>query len=138
MPTEAPVNFIKAPRKIRIQAIAYKDLAFGVLDVMAVKKQFASFQEMIAESDLPLLVDFYADWCNPCRMMAKELEKIQGQLGDRLQVVKIDTEKYEDLAADHHVYALPTLVLFKDGKPVRRFEGLVAAEDLMAQLLPFL
>jgi thioredoxin len=105
---------------------------------MVVKKEFASFQEMIAESELPVLVDFYADWCNPCRLMAKELEKVQAQIGDRLQVVKIDTEKYEDLAIDHKVYALPTLVLFKDGQPVQRFEGLVAAAQLIEQLQPLI
>jgi thioredoxin len=123
---------------MQVQAIAYKDLAFGGLDNMAVKKQFASFQEMIAESELPVLVDFYADWCHPCRLMAKELEKVQVQIGDRIQVVKIDTEKYEDIATDHHVYALPTLVLFKGGQPVQRFEGLVAADQLIGQLEPFL
>ncbi len=103
---------------------------------MTVKKEFASFAEMIAGSERPILVDFYADWCNPCKLMAKELEKVQAHMGDRLQVVKIDTEKYEDLATDHHVYALPTLVLFKDGQPVQRFEGLVAAAQLIAQLQP--
>jgi thioredoxin len=86
---------------------------------MAVKKQFSTFQEMIAESDLPVLVDFYATWCGPCQMMAGILEQVNTQMKDRLRVIKIDTDKYPNLASEHDVHALPTLVLFKNGQPNR-------------------
>jgi protein disulfide-isomerase len=101
---------------------------------MAVKKQFSSFQDLVQMSDLPVLVDFYAAWCGPCRMMAEILEQVNTQMRNRLRVIKIDTEKYPQLAAEHQVYALPTLVLFKNGKPVERIEGVLSAKQLIQRL----
>lgn len=101
---------------------------------MTVKKQFASFEEMLTGSELPVLVDFYAAWCGPCQMMGPVLDEVNARLKNRIQVVKIDTEKYQDLATEHRIYALPTLVLFKQGKPVQRFEGFVSAEQLIPKL----
>lgn len=91
---------------------------------MAVKKQFTSFQDLLSGSDLPVLVDFYATWCGPCQMMAPILDKVNNQLRGRLQVVKIDTDKYPQLASQYEIHALPTLVLFKNGQPVERIEAL--------------
>jgi thioredoxin len=92
---------------------------------MAVKKQFTSFQDLLSGSDLPVLVDFYATWCGPCQMMVPILETVNAQLKGRLQVVKIDTDKYPQLASDYQIHALPTLVLFKNGQPLERIEGVV-------------
>ena len=75
---------------------------------MATKKQFNSFEEMLSSSDLPVLVDFYADWCGPCQLMARELEMVNAELQGKLQIIKIDTEKYPELASQYQVYALPT------------------------------
>ncbi len=104
---------------------------------MAVKKQFNSFQELLTSSDLPVLVDFYATWCGPCQMMSPILEQVNAQLNNQLQVVKIDTDKYPHLASEHQIQALPTLVLFKNGQPVERIEGVVAAEQLIQRLQAF-
>jgi thioredoxin len=101
---------------------------------MAVKKQFTSFEEMLQGSEVPLLVDFYAPWCGPCQMMGPILEKVGADLKDRIKVVKINTDKYPDLAAKHRITSLPTLVVFRDGQPVDRIEGLVRAEQLIQQL----
>lgn len=101
---------------------------------MTVKKQFASFEEMIAESEIPVLVDFYATWCGPCQMMAKILEQVNAEMKQQLKIVKIDTDKYSQIATDHQIHALPTLVLFKQGKPVERIEGVVPAEQLVQRL----
>jgi len=101
---------------------------------MAVKRRFNSFQDLITHTDRPVLVDFYANWCGPCHLMASILEQVQGQLSDRLQIIKIDTEKYPNLASEHHVYALPTLVLFKEGKPIDRIEGVLQPNQLMQRL----
>ncbi|HEY9903469.1 MAG TPA: thioredoxin [Candidatus Sericytochromatia bacterium] len=101
---------------------------------MAVKKQFTSFQDLLSGSDLPVLVDFYATWCGPCQMMVPILETVNAQLKGRLQVVKIDTDKYPQLASDYQIQALPTLVLFKNGQPLERIEGVVAAEQLVQRL----
>ncbi|BAZ44084.1 thioredoxin [Chondrocystis sp. NIES-4102] len=101
---------------------------------MAVKKQFSSFQEMLDNSDLPILVDFYATWCGPCQMMSPILEQVGANLRDRLQVVKIDTDKYPKLATKYQIEALPTLVLFKNGQPAERIEGVLQAPQLIQHL----
>jgi thioredoxin len=101
---------------------------------MAIKQQFNSFEELLAGSQIPVLVDFYADWCGPCQMMAPILEQVNAQLKQRLRVVKIDTEKYPQLASKHQIHALPTLVLFKQGQPVERIEGVVPAQQLVQRL----
>ena len=101
---------------------------------MATKQQFNSFEELVSGSDLPVLVDFYANWCGPCQMMSPILEQVSAQMKKRLQVVKIDTDKYPHLASQHHIHALPTLVLFKQGKPVERIEGVMPADALIQRL----
>ncbi|NEO75257.1 MULTISPECIES: thioredoxin [Moorena] len=105
---------------------------------MAVKKQFKTFQELLSGSDVPVLVDFYAIWCGPCQMMAPILEQVNAELKDRLKVVKIDTDKYPQLASQYGIEALPTLVLFKNGQPQQRIEGLRPAEDLIQLLQPLI
>ncbi len=105
---------------------------------MAVKKQFSTFSELLASYESPVLVDFYATWCGPCQMMAPILDQVKSQLQDRLQIVKIDTDKYPQLASDYQIEALPTLVLFKNGEPVHRIEGLVQVQQLIEQLQPLL
>ncbi len=101
---------------------------------MAVKKQFSSFQELLDNSPKPVLVDFYATWCGPCQMMSPILEQVGAQLRDRLQVVKIDTDKYPKLASQYRIEALPTLVLFKNGQPAERIEGVLQAPQLVQRL----
>lgn len=101
---------------------------------MAVKKQFTSFHDLLSNSDVPVLVDFYATWCGPCQMMTPILEKVNAQLKGRLQVVKIDSDKYPHLASQYQIQALPTLVLFKASQPVERIEGVVPAEQLIQRL----
>ncbi|WP_390883231.1 thioredoxin [Kovacikia minuta] len=101
---------------------------------MAVKKQFSSFQELVSGSDTPVLVDFYATWCGPCQMMAGILEQVNAQMKHQLKVIKIDTEKYPNLASEYQIYALPTLVLFKQGQPVERIEGVLPADQLIQRL----
>ncbi|MGH1395529.1 MAG: thioredoxin [Trichormus sp.] len=101
---------------------------------MATKKQFNSFDEMLSDSDVPVLVDFYAEWCGPCQMMGPILEQVNAQLQNRLRIVKIDTEKYEELATQYRIEALPTLMLFKQGQPVDRIEGVLQAPQLVQRL----
>ncbi len=101
---------------------------------MAIKQQFNNFEELLSGSDLPVLVDFYAGWCGPCQMMAPIVEQVNTQMKQQLRVVKIDTDKYPQLASQHHIHALPTLVLFKQGKPVDRVEGVMPADALIQRL----
>jgi thioredoxin len=101
---------------------------------MVTKKQFGSFQELVATSDLPLLVDFYAPWCGPCQMMAKILEQVNTQMKQKVRIVKINTDSYPELASQHQIQALPTLVLFNHGKPVDRIEGVQSVEQIIQRL----
>lgn len=105
---------------------------------MAVKKKFNSFQELLANSSVPVLVDFYAPWCGPCQMMASILEQVNQEMKNRLQIVKINTDNYPALASEHRIQALPTLVLFKNGQPVVRIEGVVQAQQLIQRLQAFI
>lgn len=105
---------------------------------MATKQTFKSFDDMLANTEQPVLVDFYATWCGPCQMMVPILSQVSAQLKDKLQVVKIDTDKYPAIASQHQIQALPTLVLFKGGEPVKRIEGVVSAEQLVQTLAPLL
>ena len=101
---------------------------------MAVKKQFSSFQELLANSNIPVLVDFYATWCGPCQIMAPVLEQVGAHLKNRIQVVKIDTDRYPGLATQYQIHALPTLALFKNGQLVDRIEGVMQAPQLVQHL----
>ena len=101
---------------------------------MATKQQFRNLDEVITGSDRPVLVDFYATWCGPCQMMAGILTQVNEQLKGQLKIVKIDTDKYPQIASQHHIAALPTLVLFKGGQPVDRIEGVLPADQLVARL----
>ncbi len=101
---------------------------------MSTKKEFNSFEQMLSSSDLPVLVDFYADWCGPCQLMVPILEQVNAQLSGKIKVVKIDTEKYPELATEYEISALPTLVLFKEGQPVDRIEGAMTAPQLVQHL----
>jgi thioredoxin len=105
---------------------------------MAVKQQFASFEEAIANSEQPILVDFYATWCGPCQMMSKILEQVNLQLNGQMRIIKIDTDRYPQIASTHQIQALPTLVLFKNGQAVDRIEGVLQAPQLIDRVRQFL
>lgn len=101
---------------------------------VATKQQFSSFADLLTQSDRPVLVDFYATWCGPCQMMAPILQQVNAQLQGQLKVVKIDTDRYPQLASQYQIHALPTLVLFKQGQPIQRIEGVRTAEQLVQDL----
>ncbi|XP_076900555.1 uncharacterized protein LOC143554745 [Bidens hawaiensis] len=105
------------------------------LHIVAAKKQtFSSLDDLLEKSEKSVLVDFYATWCGPCQFMGPILNEVSISMGDSLQVVKIDTEKYPDIANKYSIEALPTFILFKDGKPCDRFEGAMAAKQLIERI----
>jgi putative thioredoxin len=91
-----------------------------------------SFMEVVVEGSRrrPVLVDFWADWCAPCRMLAPILEKIAAELGGRLLVAKVDTEQEQALAAQLGIRSLPTVRLFRDGQPVDEFMGALPESEV--------
>ncbi|GAB2270206.1 hypothetical protein Dimus_005113 [Dionaea muscipula] len=102
--------------------------------VEAKKQTFSSFDDLLANSDKPVLVDFYATWCGPCQFMVPVLNEVSATLKDKIQVVKIDTEKYTNLADKYKIEALPTFIIFKDGQPYDRFEGALSADQLIQRI----
>ena len=83
----------------------------------------ADFEKEIINHKGYALVDFWATWCPPCRMMAPVLESADQQLGDKINFVKVDVDEQQQLAAEFDIMSIPTLVVFKDGKPVKRMSG---------------
>nr|WP_317632056.1 thioredoxin [uncultured Flavobacterium sp.] len=89
-----------------------------------------TFNELIQSNDI-VLVDFFADWCGPCQMMKPILLDVKKNVGDAAKIVKIDVDKYQDVAAEYQVRSIPTLIVFKNGEPVWRQAGVVQAPDLV-------
>ena len=81
------------------------------------------FDEMI-NSTTPTLVDFYATWCGPCKMMSPLLEQVASEMGDETKIIKVDIDKNRDAAAQYGIRSVPTLILFKEGEIVWRQSGL--------------
>jgi thioredoxin 1 len=90
----------------------------------------SSFNEII-NSEIPVLVDFYADWCGPCKMLAPILEQVKEELGESVKIIKIDVDKNQPLAAKYQVRGVPTMLLFKKGKQVWRESGVLQKNDII-------
>ena len=95
------------------------------------------FQELI-DSDIPLLVDFSAEWCGPCKILAPELKKFAGHMRDRLRVIKVDVDKNPQVAMHYQVQSVPTLILFRKGRQLWRRSGAMSVSQLSSAIEPLL
>lgn len=98
----------------------------------------ADFQTQVLDSDLPVLIEFTADWCPPCMMIAPYIHDIAHKYAGKLRVGIIDSDDNQQTVMDYGVMGLPTLILYVDGAPVERITGFVPQERIEAKLLPHL
>lgn len=98
----------------------------------------ATFEQQVLHSSKPTLVDFWAAWCGPCRMIAPIVKEIASDYADSLNVAKLDVDNNPVTATQFGVQSIPTLILFKDGQPVERIVGYMPKERLMDRVRPHL
>lgn len=92
------------------------------------------FDQEVMQSDLPVLVDFWADWCGPCRMMAPVLDEAAAELEGKLKVVKVNVDEETSLAEQYEIMSIPTLMVFKGGEAVDMLMGFMPKRDLLSKL----
>lgn len=90
----------------------------------------SSFSKII-DSEIPVLVDFYADWCGPCKMLAPILKQVKEEMGEAIKIVKIDVDKNQSIASKYNVRGVPTMLLFKKGKQLWRESGVLQKNDIV-------
>lgn len=95
-----------------------------------------TFSELI-RSEKPVLVDFSAEWCGPCKMLAPILEDVKKRIGERATIFKLDVDRNPVIASSYNVMAVPTLIIFQNGKPVWRRSGVLSAVELTRTLESF-
>ena len=98
----------------------------------------ANFAEEIATAEKPVVVDFWAEWCGPCKMLAPVLDEVAGENADKITVAKVNVDENPDLARQFDIMSIPTLIVFKDGQPAHRFQGASGKAGLLQNLDEFL
>ena len=99
---------------------------------MKLKLSSENFKEEVLNSEKPVLVDFYADWCGPCNAMSPVIEELAKELEGKAKVGKINVDENSDIAVEYNVMSIPTLIIFKNGKEEKRLVGLRDKEELLS------
>lgn len=97
-----------------------------------------NFKQEVLESSIPVLVDFWASWCMPCRMLTPTIEKLAEENQGKLKVCKLNTDENQNISAQYGIQGIPTLIIFKEGKEVGRTVGVMSKEKLQEKLDPIL
>jgi thioredoxin 1 len=98
----------------------------------------ATFDEVVGASDKPILVDFWAEWCGPCKMIAPILEEISGEQKGKIGIAKLNIDDNLDITRRYEVMSIPTMILFKDGEPQARIVGARGKAQLLQELQAYL
>ncbi|NCS65372.1 MAG: thiol reductase thioredoxin [Hydrogenophilales bacterium CG03_land_8_20_14_0_80_62_28] len=106
----------------------------AVLPAAPIVLTAATFERFITRDGLPVLVDFWAPWCGPCKQFAPTFSQMAGQYGGQVRFVKVDTEAEQSLAARYNIRSIPTLAIFKGGRELDRVSGALAGPQLAAWL----
>ena len=102
------------------------------MSVLKITEQ--NFENEVLKSNIPVIVDFYADWCGPCKMMSPIIDSIAEELGDKIKIGKINTDENINLAGQYGVMSIPTILVIKNGKVAKSFIGVTDKETIISEL----